>query len=617
MDRPEQEFRVLKELSRPHQTMRFLGMDLRMGQFAILAGSLLPLAVAYRLGFFSLLGLSPLQVAGFAVPFIAGALLFAFGGWGGKDFSFIAAKKLQSATRARRLVWKRRPPHSAMWLRDAVQRYLPAERFYWDTLKTNNGSYVRILEVEADSLSLASEEQKERVRARLAQAYASFDFPLVEYTRSRPSSMGTYLSSLREELEREVAELRREGSDEEASKRQSFGEQHIEHVQEMVADRSAYERTSYLILTHNPRATETPNSLSEQVKGLPAPFFSVFGRPSKRLVKRDQEEANSAHRKLSERVDIVTEAYGRLGLNLRPLGEQEALAFIREEAGSNNLSGVTDESGSPAEDKAPVRLGPVVALTDHQYDKLSEKALGKRIEAAEEFRADGGGEAPHVVGLGELTINDRIAPDAVRVHADHIQVGSTFQRTLYVYDLPERVRFGILQSLVEMKEKITVVKYIQPISKKESLEILGRKESQLRAAERITASGNLLARHAKETARKNAEFARAEVAHDRERYYELTILIQCEADSLEELNALTDRVRTKLDEMYAYTHVAREEMWEGYVSRLPLGELHLELKYCSSGILTAALSCFSTFSSLQLNHKRGCYGGPTRTRVPP
>ncbi len=204
---------------------------------------------------------------------------------------------------------------------------------------------------------------------------------------------------------------------------------------------------------------------------------------------------------------------------------------------------------------------------------------------------------------------DRIAPEAVEIYSDYLTVNSAYHRTLFVYDLPDTVHIGFLARLTEMKDRIKVVKYIRPVPKKDALAILGRKKAQLIAAEHTTSQGNVLVRERMRMARESVEHAHREVQSDRERYHELSILVHIEAESLQKLDSLTERVKTKLDEMHATTKTAREEMWEGYVSCLPFGENHLVKRYCTSGILTNPLSCFSTFSSLQLSHSRGVLWG--------
>jgi hypothetical protein len=594
--------------------MRFAGMDLEARQFAILAALLAPLAVGYRLGIFEFFGLSGAQIAVIAVPLSVLAVVFAFVKWDGRDFYFLVSKKAANAVRPKRLVWRGRPPDSMSWLRDAVQRYLPAEVPVWDMLKTSNGTYLRILEVEASSLSLASEEQKERMRYRLARAYTSFDFPVTEITRSRPSSMGTYLARLRDELGREVTA--EEISAEEGRKLKDFGEGHIAHVQSLVRDKSTYEHSSFIVITYNPQQEEAKGSALGQIGDMLRPLVPFLGKRSKHATRNAQREADAAYRKLTERVESAEEYYGLLGLNMRRLGQHEMVSVIQEMTGAKNLSGIMSEAGGPAEDVAPTKIAPTVTLTDSQYASLSDKALSKRIDAAEEVRSDGEGGTPPVIGLGELAVNDRIAADEVEVHSDYIKVGSVYRRTLFVFDMPDSVRVGFLSRLTEMKDRVTLVKYIKPVPTGEALDILGRKKAQLIAAEHTTSQGNVLDKERMRLARESVEFAHREIGSSRESYHELSVLVHIEEDSLGKLDALTQKVKGKLDELRAHTKTAREEMWEGYVSCLPFGENHLVGRYCTSGVLTKPLSCFSTFSSLQLNHERGVlYGTDQNTNA--
>jgi hypothetical protein len=604
------EHQIVKELSNPHKEFRFLGMDLERRQFMILAGMLAPIAIIYRLEVFAMFNLTPAQVTAVIAPFVLLGLAFAFLKWEGRDLSFIAAKRLRGLVRNTTLVWRGKPPGSVMWLRDSVQRYLPAEEPVWEMLKTNNGTYLRIIEVEESSLGLASEEEQENNRAQLADGYIAMDFDITEITRSRPSAMGTYLARLQDEVAREVG---RPGiSEEEAIKVRAFADDHIGHLKELVSESEAYEHKSYIIITYNPSREEvSTESPLQQMKGLFAsalPFLKKK-RASKKKTKKAQVEADLAWRTLQHRVGYAIHYYGRRGLILRPLGEKEALEFLREEAGGSNLQGVRSETGGNAESRTPMRIGLTTTLTDDAFKGLSRKAIAKRIDAAEEVRGSEGDDSPPVVGLGELSVNDRIAPDAVQIHSDHLVVGTSYHRTLYIYDLPESVRNGFLQPLADLKRRIKVVKFIRKVPTNEALKFIGKKKSQLLAAEKTTSQGNVLDRLYKEQARKSANYAHEEVQGLRQSYHQLAVLIHLEADSKEELDELTDTVRDTLDARYAANRLALEEMWEGYCSCLPLGENHLLEKYCSSGILTKPLSCFATFSSVEINHDEGVLFG--------
>ncbi|MDN5696689.1 MAG: type IV secretion system DNA-binding domain-containing protein [Rubrobacter sp.] len=609
--------RIVKELSNPHKEFRFLGMDLEKKQFAILAGMLAPIALIYRLDLFEYLGLSGSQILAIIVPFVALGFAFAFLKWEGRDLSFIVTKKLQGLTRQRVLKWRATPPGSVMWLRDSVQRWLPVDEPVWRMIRTNNGTYVRIVAVEQSSLGLASEEEQEANRERLADAYKAMEFDITEITRSRPSAMGTYIARLQDEVSREVG--RRDVCAEEAIKVRAFADDHIAHLKDLVVESESYEHKSFIVVTYNPKKEERSSADNplQQLKDL---FLSVIPvglkkrRASSQDAAREQQDVNHAWRTLGRRVDDVIKHYGKLGLILREMGEKESLEFVREEAGGSNLEGITTDTGAPAESRIGMRIGLTTTLTDTAFEGLDKKAIAKRISAAEEVREESGDDdTPSAIGLGELWVNDRIAPDAVRIESDHLVVGTSYHRTLYIYDMPESVNKDFLQPLAELKHRIKIVKFMRKIPTHQALKFIGKKKSQLLAAEKTTSDGNVLDRQYKEQARKAANTAHEEVGGRRQSYHQLAVLIHIEADSKDELEDLTRTVKDELDGRYAATRMALEEMWEGYVSCLPLGENHLVEKYCSSGLLSDAVSCFATFSSVEINDSRGVLYGTDQT----
>lgn len=609
--------RIVKELSNPHKEFRFCGMDLEKKQFAILAGMLAPIAIIYRLDLFEYLGLTGSQILAIIVPFVAMGIAFAFVPWEGRDLSFIVTRKLQGLTRQKVLKWRARPAGSPMWLRDSVQRWLPADEPVWRMLRTNNGTYARIVAVEQSSLGLASEDEQEANRERLADGYKAMEFDITEISRSRPSAMGTYIARLQDEVEREVG--RPDISAEEAIKVRAFADDHVAHLKDLVVESESYEHKSFIIVTYNPQK-EDQSSGDNPIQQMKDLFASVIPigikkkRASNKDAAKEQRDINHAWRTLDRRVADVIKHYEKLGLILRKMGEKESLEFLREEAGGSNLHGITTDTGAPAESRIGMRIGLTTTLTNRAYQGLDKKAIARRIGAAEEVRAvHGDDEAPPAVGLGELSVNDRIAPDAVRIESDHLVVGTTYHRTLYIYDFPEEVDRDFLQPLAELKHRIKIVKFMSKMPQHKAMKFIGKKKAQLLAAEQTTSDGNVLDRQYKKQARQAANTAHEEVGGRRQTYHQLAVLIHLEADSKDELEDLTRTVKDELDGRFAATRMALEEMWEGYVSCLPLGENHLVEKYCASGILSDPLSCFATFSSVEINDSRGVLYGTDQT----
>lgn len=453
-------------------------------------------------------------------------------------------------------------------MRDSIQDALPTDRFFWEMLRTEDGTYVLVFEVEPVSLGLSGDAQKERVWDAMAQLYNRIDFPVVEISRSREGSVNRYTEGFKDRIRNLV------GADEHRLAR--FARAHLGFLETIVPSYNVYDRTGYVVL---PYRVEAPNCSRKK------------RRPSERDAYDLQREAEAAYTVLSERAQTIFDAFTRVGARLRVLTDSELLAFLKDQT-SGEATNPTDP---------PLLWEPVTLEVGSGYGKTSESRRTKLIAAAERARRN----APPALGIGDLTVSDRISPDAVRVHADYLRVGATYHASLFVYDFMPDVAFGDFQSLLHIPGRVKVVKYVKPLSQHRAVDILGSKVAELEAAEHTASDGNVISRQQRANARFSSDVALEELLTGQQRYLELSMLFHCEAGSREELGSLVQTVKTRLAGIRCEAKLAREQAWEGFLSALPLGVNHLARRYASKGFLTNALACIFIYGTYQVNHAKG------------
>ncbi len=456
-------------------------------------------------------------------------------------------------------------------MRDSIQEAMPTDRFFWEMLRTEDGTYVLVFEVEPVSLGLSGDAQKERVWDAMAQLYNRIDFPLIEISRSREGSVNRYTEGFKDKIRNLV------GADEHRLAR--FARTHLRFLETIVPSYNVYDRTGYVVL---PYRVESPDRSRRK------------RRPSERDAYLLQKEAEEAYTVLSERAQIIFDAFTRVGARLRVLTDLELLAFLKDQT--------VGHVGQPTNpEDPPLMWEPVTLEVGSGYQKTSEARRAKLIAAAERARAD----APPALGTGDLTVSDRISPDAVRVHADYLRVGDTYHATLFVYDFMPDVAFGDFQSLLHIPGRVKAVKYIKPLDQNKAVDILGSKVAELEAAEYTASDGNVISRQQRANARHSSDVAMEELLTGKQSYLELSMLFHCEANSREELNSLVQTVRTRLAGIRCEAKLAREQAWEGFLSALPLGVNHLARRYANKGFLTNALACVFIYGTYQVNHAKG------------
>lgn len=563
-------FPVLKALSGSQKVFKLLGVGLDRRQGLILLGSIFCYWLLYKQLSKVILLTTPQAVVLFA-PLVVLAVAVAFVRHERRHLDWWAQMKLRNHMREEVLLWKRTTPGSPSGqkrpLRDSIQEALGADRILWEMLRTKDGAYLLVFEVEPVALGLAGDDEKQRVWAAGVNLYNRLDFPVVEMSRSKEGSVNVYARSLKERVRDLLS------SDDHRLAR--FARAHLSFLEGVVPRYNVFERRGYVIL---PYRVENPEA-SRKKK-----------RPGAKDAAALQREAEGAYRVLSERAEIVFDAFGRFGARLRLLTDLELLAFLKGQA--RCLPENADE---------PPMLWEPVTLEVGGYESASPARQEKLLAAAERFRK----HAPPAMGVGDLTLADRISPDAVRVHADYLRVGQTYHATLFLYEFPPDVGFGDLQGLLHIPGRVKVVKYVTPLPQEKAVGVLGGKVAELEAAEYTASDGNVIATQQRAHARASAASAMDQLLSGEQHYFEMSLLIHCEADSKDELNSLVETVRTRLAGLRAEALLAREESFEGFKSCLPLGTNHLSARYASKGMLTHPLACLFIYGTYQVNHENG------------
>lgn len=581
---------VLKDLEGARKTLKVGGVAIETRQGLIVAGTfVLYSLVCYYLA--DLLGV-PAERAAVALAWVLPlAFAFAFVKKDGYHLDWWVARKWRSLRRPDVLLYKKANPDDPTALvRDSVQRALPAERFYWEMLRCDDGTYLVAFEVTPVALSLVGDTERGRVYAAARELYNRLDFPVVEMVRSKEGSTARYTRRLRDIISGSVRP--------EEEKLSAYAARHLRYLEETVPSYNIFERRGYLILPYNPSAEEARRG-GFSLADLRQEVLRLFGlgsgaRPSGRDAKRRQREAEAAHRVLRGRAQVVYDGFVRMGCRIRALTESELVSFLKEQTTE------WEEAGGP-----PPNPYPFVTLEHGGYELLPEERRRELAEQADAVRE----EAPIAFAAGELRVANAVAPDAVRILPDRLRVEGRHHATLFVSEFADEVHFGMLEDLTRIEGRVKVVKYVEPRPKGEALKILGAKLAALRAAERTADDGNVASAQQREISRFTNEQAMAELNADRQRYLEVSILVHCEADSEEGLQALVEEVRTTLAGWRTEAKLCREEAWEGFLSTLPLGRNHLSGRYAVKGMLTNPLACLFSYTTRQIDHERGVFLG--------
>lgn len=584
---------MLEALSTERKLVGFWVFSLTMRQFAIVAGPAMTCMMFFTLvPFFG--GVNVWAALAFFLPLIAFSGALAFVRWEGRTLDWHLWRWWVSWRNPSVLMWRHRPP----WMpeddedvRDSVQAYLPQAAVGSPLARAKDGTRYLVLKAfRQPSVSLAGKRDKDRLWARSKDMLDALDFDIVEILDSREGHVTTYAETLRERLSRTLTY--------DQHKLITFARQHLRHVEEVVEGGNVFERIGYVVLPYNPRQED-----EEVATGATEALIEAFFKPVKKLLGRDhptpedaaalQEEEEAAQAVLTERARLIDELYSGMGVSLRWLMGGELVAFLRGQA--------TDQGeGEPEDpDEQIVRhdLGDYERVPEHK-----RPAIHAAARAAQE-------RAPLAPASGFLTLPDLIAPDCVEVEDDYIKVGDTYRTYIMVWDWPKKVRFPQLGPLATMRGQIKVVKYIRHIPEDAAFDLWGKELARLEAGEETAKTGHVVEVKKRKSAAAQAEAGVDELIEGRQRYLEVSLYVEVQAPTLAELKTLRKNVETKLKGAKAKPMLARKEMWEAYVSCLPVSDDRLTKRYARKGFLSEPLADFQLFVSHQVNHETGVFLG--------
>jgi conjugal transfer ATP-binding protein TraC len=210
-------------------------------------------------------------------------------------------------------------------------------------------------------------------------------------------------------------------------------------------------------------------------------------------------------------------------------------------------------------------------------------------------------------GLGAT--RDIIAPEGFMVTTSHIQLGSLYVRSLFVYTYPRYLNTNWLSPVVNSEITMDIAMFIVPQDSQQVMQGLRRKMTQIEASRMVNAEKGLIRDPELDTAVADIDRLRETLAQGSNRLFEFSLYFTIYAPSIEELNAKTKQIEAVLGGMLIYTKQALVQMEQGFNSTLPINQNELAIQ---RNLDTASLSTTFPFSSAELTSDEGILYGINR-----
>ena len=189
--------------------------------------------------------------------------------------------------------------------------------------------------------------------------------------------------------------------------------------------------------------------------------------------------------------------------------------------------------------------------------------------------------------------SDKLLPEKIINSVDYAEIDGVFHRIVYAYGYPRMVESGFLDKLVSCSGNFDLSLHIEPCSVENTLVMLNKELQKQRA--------DLYAAQIKNQLNPSLEIKYAdthrileELQKGTERLFNISLYIDCKANSLDSLNLLTRKIESELNSLLIIPRQANFRMIQGFKSCMPFAKDELKIK---RNITTSALSAFFPFTS--------------------
>ena len=203
-------------------------------------------------------------------------------------------------------------------------------------------------------------------------------------------------------------------------------------------------------------------------------------------------------------------------------------------------------------------------------------------------------------------VQDTIAPPAIEVDFSHLKIGDTYLRTLFVVGYPRYVSANWLSPLINFNHSLDIAMYIYPTDSKGTLEQLRRRTAEMEAEISTDIQRGRIPHAATQAALEDVKSLQDQLVKGIERFFQFSLYITIAADSVKELNTITQQVQSTLGSLLILAKVASLSMEDAFKTTLPYSKDKLMV---TRNMDTTALSTTFPFTSSELSDNKGILYG--------
>lgn len=234
------------------------------------------------------------------------------------------------------------------------------------------------------------------------------------------------------------------------------------------------------------------------------------------------------------------------------------------------------------------------SLTPEQLQAISEK---KTLEEERLYRR------------GTVTVRDLIAPTSFHVNPDHLKIGDTFIRTMFIVTYPRYVNIGWGAPIINYNGTLDIGMFFYPIPSEMILKQLKDKVGILEAQIISDNEKGAPRDPIQETALRDVEQLRDDLTQGIEHFFQFAFYITLYAKDKEELDRRSGQIESIFGSKLIYTKRGLYQSEQGFNSTMPLGNDELMITFNMS---TSPIASSFPFISSDLTSDKGIMYGINR-----
>jgi len=208
-----------------------------------------------------------------------------------------------------------------------------------------------------------------------------------------------------------------------------------------------------------------------------------------------------------------------------------------------------------------------------------------------------------------LEMTDVIAPSALKINPNNLNLGGMYARTLFVVSYPRFLTESWLSPIINLDRVFNVSIFAHPIETNKVLRQLQKKLAEIQSQINTHEEKGLVRDPKLDTAYQDIERLRDQLQQSQEKLFDVGLYVTIFGETEKELNKTETEIKSVLDSKLIYLKPALFQQTEGFRSVIPIGQDELQVH---SKLNSAPLSSFFPFVSFDLTSNQGILYGVNR-----